>query len=47
MIDSFILATSLIYGLKILTKDSQFKNIPNVELTLIKNYLVLEKSSEK
>ena len=32
MMDSFILATSLLYDLKILTKDSQFKNLQNVEI---------------
>ena len=30
MTDSFILATSLLYDLKILTRDSQFKDLPNV-----------------
>ncbi len=30
MMDSFILATSLLYELKILTKDSQFKDLSNV-----------------
>ena len=32
MIDSLILATSLIYGLKILTKDSHFRSLENVEI---------------
>lgn len=32
MIDSMILATSLFYDLKILAKDPQFKDLPNVEL---------------
>jgi len=32
MMDSFILATSLLYDLKILTKDSQFKDLQNVEI---------------
>lgn len=32
MIDSLILATSLFYNLKVLTKDSQFKDLPNVEM---------------
>lgn len=34
MMDSIILATSLFYNLGILTKDSQFKDLPNVELLL-------------
>lgn len=32
MIDSIILATAQIYNLKILTKDSHFKDLPGVEL---------------
>ncbi|MBI2659700.1 PIN domain-containing protein [Candidatus Woesearchaeota archaeon] len=32
MIDSMILATGFIYGLKILTKDSHFKDLENVEI---------------
>lgn len=32
MIDSMILATGLIYNLKVLTKDSHFKDLENVEL---------------
>lgn len=32
MLDSFILATSLVYNLKILTKDSHFKDLTNVEI---------------
>ena len=32
MMDSFILATSLLYDLKILTRDSQFKDLLNVEI---------------
>ncbi len=32
MLDSFILATAQIYGLKILTKDSHFKDLPNAEI---------------
>lgn len=32
MLDSFIVATSLLYNLKILTKDTQFKDLPNVEM---------------
>lgn len=32
MIDSIILATAQIYNLKILTKDSGFKDLPNVEM---------------
>ena len=32
MVDSFILATSLFYNLKILTKDHHFKNLPNAEI---------------
>ena len=32
MIDSLILATSLIYDLKILTKDSHFKDLENAEI---------------
>lgn len=32
LVDSVILSTAQIYNLKILTKDSQFKNLPNVEL---------------
>ena len=32
ILDSFILATAQIYNLKILTKDSQFKNLPNLEM---------------
>ena len=32
MLDSFIAATSLVYSLEILTKDSQFKDLPNVEM---------------
>jgi predicted nucleic acid-binding protein len=32
MIDSFILATSLIYGLNILSRDSDFGDLQNVEI---------------
>jgi predicted nucleic acid-binding protein len=32
MMDSFILATSLLFNLKILTKDLQFKDLKNVEI---------------
>ena len=32
MIDSLILSTSLIYDLKIITKDRHFKNLENVEM---------------
>jgi len=32
MIDSLILSTALFYGLKILTKDSHFKGLDNVEI---------------
>lgn len=32
MMDSFVLATSFLYGLKILTKDSDFKDLPNAEI---------------
>ena len=32
MIDSFILATALIYDLKILTKDNHFRDLENVEM---------------
>ena len=32
MIDSLILATALLYDLKILTKDSHFKDLENVEV---------------
>ena len=32
MVDSLILATSLLYDLKILTKDSHFKGLENVEI---------------
>ena len=32
MIDSMILATGFIYGLKILTKDSHFKDLENAEM---------------
>jgi predicted nucleic acid-binding protein len=32
MMDSFILATSLIYNLKILTKDSHFRDLENAEM---------------
>jgi len=32
MMDSFIFATSLLYDLKILTKDLQFKDLQNVEI---------------
>ena len=32
MLDSFILASGTIYGLKILTKDNDFKDISTVEL---------------
>ena len=32
MMDSMILATGLIYGLKILTKDSHFKDLENAEI---------------
>jgi predicted nucleic acid-binding protein len=32
MMDSFVLATSLTYGLEILTKDSDFEDLPNVIL---------------
>ncbi len=31
MLDSFILASGSIYGLKILTKDSDFRDLPDVE----------------
>lgn len=31
MLDSFILATGSIYGLKIITKDSDFIDLPNIE----------------
>ena len=32
MMDSLIVSTSLFYNLKVLTKDSQFKDLENVEL---------------
>jgi predicted nucleic acid-binding protein len=32
MIDSIILATAQIYNLKILTKDSGFRDLPNAEI---------------
>ena len=32
MVDSFILATALIYDLKILTKDNHFRDLENVEI---------------
>lgn len=32
MMDSFVLSTSLIYGFRILTKDSDFKDLSNVQL---------------
>ena len=32
MMDSFILAIALFYDLKILTKDSDFRDLPNVEI---------------
>ena len=32
MLDSFILATAQVYDLKILTKDSHFKDLPNIQL---------------
>ena len=32
MIDSLILSTALFYNLKVLTKDAQFKDLPNVEM---------------
>ena len=32
MVDSFILATALIYDLKILTKDNHFRDLDNVEI---------------
>ena len=32
MLDSFIVATSLFYNLKILTKDSQFKDLADAEM---------------
>jgi predicted nucleic acid-binding protein len=32
MLDSFILATAARFGLKILTKDSQFQDLPNLEI---------------
>lgn len=32
MMDSFVLATSFLYGLKILTKDSDFRDLPNAEI---------------
>lgn len=32
MMDSFILATSLLYNLKVLTKDSHFRDLENVEM---------------
>ena len=32
MLDSFILASGSIYGLRILTKDNDFKDIPDVEV---------------
>jgi len=32
IMDSIILATAQIYNLKVLTKDSQFKDLPNVEI---------------
>lgn len=35
MLDSLILATSLLYNLKILTKDSHFKDLENVEMLYI------------
>ena len=32
MLDSFILSTALVYNLKVLTKDTQFEDLPNVEI---------------
>lgn len=32
MLDSFIAATAAVYGLSILTKDSHFADLPNVEM---------------
>lgn len=32
MLDSFILATGMVYNLKILTKDSDFKDLEDIEL---------------
>ena len=32
MLDSFILSTALVYDLKVLTKDTQFEDVPNVEI---------------
>lgn len=32
MIDSIILATAQVYGLKVLTKDNGFRDLPNVKL---------------
>lgn len=32
MLDSFILATAIVYGLKILTKDSDFRDLQEVEM---------------
>jgi predicted nucleic acid-binding protein len=32
MLDSFVLATSIAYNLKIMAKDSDFKDLPNVEM---------------
>ncbi len=32
MLDSFILASGTIYGLTILTKDNDFRGIPNIEI---------------
>lgn len=32
LLDSFVLASGAIYGLKILTKDNDFKDVPDVEM---------------
>ena len=32
MMDSFVLAASLLYGLRIVTKDSDFKDLPDAEI---------------
>jgi predicted nucleic acid-binding protein len=32
MMDSFVLATTITYGLKVLTKDSDFVGLPDVEI---------------
>jgi len=32
LMDSFLLSTALLFGLKILTKDSHFRNLPNTEM---------------